>query len=163
LQKTQGDRSEENIMRTRLCAAILAAFATPLLCAGLCSEHPAIGAKKPADVELFPADKIKWKQGPTSLPKGARITVLEGDPAKGGPFVFRVKLPDSYRIPPHTHPKTERITVLSGTFHIGMGDKFDEKAAKAMSAGTYGHWPAGMKHFVWTKGETILQFHGMGP
>jgi quercetin dioxygenase-like cupin family protein len=66
-------------------------------------------------------------------------------------------------VPPHTHPKTERVTVISGTFNIGMGDQFDEKATKRMSAGTYGYWRAGMKHFVWAKGETVLQFHGMGP
>jgi quercetin dioxygenase-like cupin family protein len=91
------------------------------------------------------------------------IAVLEGDPTKEGPFVFRVKLPDGYRVPPHTHPKTERVTVISGTFNIGMGDTFDEKATKVMAAGTYGYWPAGMKHFVWAKGETVLQFHGTGP
>jgi len=77
--------------------------------------------------------------------------------------VFRFKLPDGYRVPPHTHPKPERITVLAGTFHIGMGDKFDEQATKAMPAGTYGQWPAGMKRFVGAKGETVLQFHGTGP
>ena len=116
-----------------------------------------------AGAELFPVNKIKWVAGPPSLPKGAAIAVLEGDPTKEGPFVFRVKVPDGYRIPPHTHPKTERVTVIAGTFHIGMGDAFDEKAVQAMPAGTYGHWAAGMKHFVWVKGETIVQFHGDGP
>jgi len=111
----------------------------------------------------FPAAEIKWQDGPGSLPKGAKIAVLEGDPTKEGPFVFRVKVPDGYRIPVHTHPKTERVTVISGTFNIGMGEKFDEKATKAMAAGTYGYWESGMKHFVWTKGETVVQFHGMGP
>ena len=91
------------------------------------------------------------------------IAVLEGNPNKEGPFVFRIKLPDGYRLAPHTHPKTERVTVISGTFNIGMGDKFDEKKTRPMPAGTFGHWPAGMKHFVWAKGETVLQFHGMGP
>ncbi|MBC7853299.1 MAG: cupin domain-containing protein [Pirellulaceae bacterium] len=113
--------------------------------------------------ETFPPAEIKWQDGPASLPKGAQIAVLEGDPAKEGPFVFRVKVPDGYRIPVHTHPKTERVTVISGTFNIGMGEKFDEKATKAMPAGTYGYWESGMKHFVWTKGETVVQFHGMGP
>ncbi len=112
---------------------------------------------------IFPVNKIVWKPGPTSLPRGAQIAVLEGDPSKEGPFVFRVKLPDGYRGPLHTHPKRERVTVISGTFHIGMGQKADEKATTAMPAGTYGSWEAGMKHFVWTKGETVLQFHGMGP
>src|SRR5262249_13606519 len=135
-----------------------------LVLAGPCrAQPPASGHKEAADIELFPLDKIKWQQGPPSLPKGALIAVLEGDPAKEGPFVFRIKIPDRYRVPPHTHPKTERITVISGTFNIGMGDKFDEKSTKPMAAGTYGFWPAGMKHFVWAKGETILQFHGMGP
>ena len=107
--------------------------------------------------------QMKWQDGPPSLPKGAKIAVLEGDPNKEGPFVFRVKVPDGYRIPPHTHPKTERVTVIAGTFHIGMGEKFDAKTAKPMPAGTYGYWEAGMKHFVWVKGETIVQFHGTGP
>ena len=116
-----------------------------------------------SEFALFQPDKIEWKDGPASLPKGAKIAVLEGDPTKEGPFVFRVKVPDGYRIPVHTHPKTERVTVISGTFNIGMGEKFDAKATKAMPAGTYGHWATGMKHFVWIKGETVVQFHGMGP
>jgi len=108
-------------------------------------------------------DKLEWQDGPPSLPKGAQIVVLEGNPAKEGPFVFRVKVPDGYQIPPHTHPKMERVTVIQGTFDIGMGEKFDKDATEAMPAGTYGFWEPGMKHFVWTKGETIAQFHGTGP
>ncbi len=115
------------------------------------------------DAKLSPVGRIAWKDGPPSLPKGAKFAVLEGDPNGEGPFVFRVKVPDGYRIPPHTHPKPERVTVISGTFHLGMGDKFDESAGRAMPTGTYGYWPAGMKHFVWVTGETIVQFHGMGP
>ena len=118
---------------------------------------------KEGGIEIFPATKIVWKDGPSSLPKGAQIAVLEGDPSKEGPFVFRVKVPDGYRIPLHTHPKTERVTIISGTFNIGMGETFDEMATKALPAGTYGFWEAGMKHFVWIKGETVVQFHGMGP
>jgi quercetin dioxygenase-like cupin family protein len=109
-----------------------------------------------------PAD-LQWKDGPASLPPGAKIAVLEGDPAKAGAFVFRVKVPDGYRIPPHTHPKPERVTVISGIFNIGMGDSFDAKKGQVMPTGTYGTWPAGMKHFVWVKGETVIQFHGDGP
>src|SRR6187399_2748051 len=109
---------------------------------------------KDGGFKVSPADKIKWKDGPPSLPKGARIAVLEGDPGKEGPFVFRVKVPDGYRIPPHTHPKPERVTVIRGTFNIGMGDRFDAGKGKAMPPGTYGTWPAKMTHFVWVKGET---------
>lgn len=114
-------------------------------------------------IRLHPADIIEWQDGPPSLHPGAKIAVLEGDPNAAGPFVFRIKLPDGYRIPPHTHPKTERVTVISGTFNIGMGEKFDATKTKPMPAGTYGYWEAGMNHFVWVKGETVAQFHGTGP
>jgi quercetin dioxygenase-like cupin family protein len=150
------------ILRYARSAGLLVGTICLLVALGYC-DQPAAAQKGMHEFELFPADKVQWQPGPPSLPKGAQIAVLEGDPGKEGPFVFRVKLPDGYRVPPHTHPKTERITVLAGTFYIGMGDKFDAKAARPMPAGTYGHWPAGMKHFVWAKGETTLQFHGIGP
>ena len=117
-------------------------------------------------VDIHPSNQIDWKEGPPSLPKGAQMAVLEGDPTKEGPFVFRLKLPNGYRVAPHTHPKPERVTILAGTFHLGMGAKFDMDASNAirtLPAGTYGKWDAGMKHFAWVKGETIVQFHGMGP
>src|SRR6186997_1852372 len=105
---------------------------TPLI-AVLLSTHlhggePSSSKHQMGAFELFPADKTIWKDGPPSLPKGAQIAVFEGDPDKEGPFVFRVKAPDGYRIPPHTHPKMERVTVVSGTFNIGMGKTFDQKA-----------------------------------
>ena len=115
------------------------------------------------DLSIHTPKDLKWVDAPPSLPRGAKIAVLEGDPTKEGPFVFRALLPDGYRIPIHIHPKVERITVISGTFNVGMGDKFDQTKTKAMPAGTYGFWPAGMKHFVWAKGETVVQFHGSGP
>jgi hypothetical protein len=114
-------------------------------------------------ITLHPTDKLVWKNGPASLPAGAQIAVLEGDPSKEGPFVFRIKAPDGYRIPPHTHPKMERVTAISGTFNIGMGKRFDQASTKAMPAGTYGYWEPEMEHFVWIQGETVAQFHGMGP
>lgn len=124
---------------------------------------PAHGDEHDEGITLNPPDKLEWKDGPPSLPKGAKIAVLEGDPSKEGPFVFRVKAPDGYRIPPHTHPKMERVTVISGTFNIGMGAKFDQSKTKAMTPGTYGYWEPDMEHFVWIKGETVAQFHGIGP
>jgi hypothetical protein len=112
---------------------------------------------------VYPPDKLKWQDGPDCLPKGAKIALLEGSPGKEGPFVFRIKVPDGYRIPAHTHPKVERVTVLSGTFFVSMVDAHGVSDPKVMPAGTFGHWPAGMKHTVWTQGETVLQFHGTGP
>lgn len=147
-------------MRARFPIAVALAISLTVLSSAHAADPPHEAME---GAELFPPDDIKWVDGPPSLPKGASFAVLEGDPTKEGPFVFRVKAPDGYRIPPHTHPKTERVTVISGTFHIGMGDTFDAKAARAMPEGTFGHWAAGMKHFVWVKGETVVQFHGDGP
>jgi quercetin dioxygenase-like cupin family protein len=119
--------------------------------------------KSGASPDIHSPDSLVWKDGPPSLPPGAKMAVLEGNPTKEGPFVFRVKVPDGYKIPPHTHPKPERVTIISGSFHLGMGDMFDPKHATPLPAGTYGTWPAGMKHFVWVEGETVVQFHGEGP
>jgi hypothetical protein len=145
-------------MRTTFAIALvaLAPFVTSV---AIADEHG-------KGVSVNPPDQIEWRDGPPSLPKGAQMAVLEGDPSKEGPFVFRVKVPTGYKIMPHTHPKPERVTIISGTFFLGMGDKFDRDAANAIQklpAGTYGKWEAGMKHYVWVQGETIVQFHGEGP
>ena len=110
-------------------------------------------------------DQIKWKDGPASLPAGAQMAVLEGDPTKEGPFVFRLKLPSDYTIAPHMHPRAARLTVIAGTFNIAEGESVNKTAGKAkvMPAGTFGYWPARMHHFAWTSGETIIQLHGLGP
>src|SRR2546425_931812 len=85
------------------------------------ASHGEPPAKRMKGAELFLATDIKWQDGPASLPKGAKIALLEGDPGKEGPFVIRLKFPDGYRILPHTHPKRERVTVLSGILYLGMG------------------------------------------
>lgn len=111
---------------------------------------------------LYASAELPWKDA-AALSPGAKIAVLEGDPSKDGPFLMRIRLPDGFHIPPHTHPKTERVTVLSGTFQIAMGEQLERSAARALPAGSYGFWPAGMKHAAWAEGETIVQVHGIGP
>lgn len=115
------------------------------------------------EFNVYPPDAIEWQKGPASLPAGAQMAVLDGDPSKSGPFVFRLKVPDGYTIAPHIHPKAERLTVIAGTFNIAMGEKVDKTKGKTMPTGSFGYWPAGMEHFAWVTGETIVQFHGEGP
>lgn len=105
---------------------------------------------------------LKWSN-PEALPPGAKLAVLEGDPTQPGFFTMRVKLPANYRIPAHWHPVDEHVTVLSGTFNMGMGDKLDEKATKELPTGSFAVMPAGKHHFAWTKVETVVQLHGVGP
>jgi hypothetical protein len=133
------------------------------ICCAFAFGTVTVGQDHGEEIVLNTPDRMKWQDGPPSLPKGAKIAVLEGDPGKEGPFVFRFRFPDGYRVAPHTHPKTERVTVIAGTLHIGMGAKFDAKATRPMPAGTYGSWEANMQHFAFVKGETVIQLHGTGP
>jgi quercetin dioxygenase-like cupin family protein len=109
-------------------------------------------------------DQVKWGPAPPSLPLGAQMAVLEGDPSKAGaPFAIRAKLPDGYRVPPHWYPTNERIIVLQGTFGMGLGERFDPAAGRELPVGSYVVTPKGVRHFVWAKGETVIQVSGMGP
>jgi len=155
---------EINMNRRAVLALSLCMLGLYLVTQASSQEMPGMGKDSEAGMfNVYPPAEVKWKKGPESLPAGAEIAVLEGDPSKPGPFVFRVKAPDGFTIPPHTHPKAERITVIAGTFHIAMGEKIDKAMGKAMPTGSFGYWPAGMKHFAWVTGETIVQFHGEGP
>jgi quercetin dioxygenase-like cupin family protein len=107
-------------------------------------------------------DTLKWVEPPV-LP-GARLAVVLGDPSKEGAFVYRLKIPAEYRIPPHLHKAAENVTVLSGTFFIGIGEKFDPGAGRALPAGGFVSIPPDHAHFAWAGGqETVVQVHGMGP
>src|SRR5262245_10034230 len=75
-------------------------------------------------IMVLPSE-LKWTDVP-SLPPGAKIATIEGSMGQAGPFTVRLKFPANYQIPAHSHPAIERVTVLSGTFHMGSGDKLDK-------------------------------------
>lgn len=118
---------------------------------------------KPADHGLFTPGDVKWEDAPNALPAGAKLAVLEGDPSKEDLYTMRLEMPDGYQIPAHWHLRIEHVTVISGTFNLGMGEKFDKSAGRAMPAGTFGFLAPQMRHFAWATGETVIQLHGMGP
>jgi Domain of unknown function (DUF4437) len=119
-------------------------------------------AAKPMHVIMSEAD-IKWGDAPPNLPAGAKLAVLQGDPGKAGLYIIRIKAPDGYKVAAHWHPAAEHLTIISGTFNLGTGDKLDETKTTAMAAGAFGSMPAKMHHFAWCKGETVVQVSGMGP
>jgi mannose-6-phosphate isomerase-like protein (cupin superfamily) len=106
---------------------------------------------------------ITWGAAPAVLPAGAKAAVLEGDPSQPGAFTLRLWLPDGYTIPPHFHPVAEHVTVVQGTFLVGMGDQLDPSKFTELPTGAFGVIPPGMKHFARAKGEVVLQLHGTGP
>jgi quercetin dioxygenase-like cupin family protein len=110
---------------------------------------------------VTPAD-LKWQEVP-SLPKGAMMAVIEGPMDQAVPFTARLKVPANYKIPPHWHPAVERVTVLSGTFKMALGDKFDKEKATALSPGGMMIIQPKTNHFVWAETESVVQLHGTGP
>lgn len=118
---------------------------------------------KESDHTMVTPEKIKWTQGPDSLPSGVQMFVVSGNPKEAGPFVLRIKTPANYKIPPHTHPADENITVLSGEFQMGLGNKFSEKNLMRLPTGSFMQMKAGTQHFAMTKTSTVIQLHGMGP
>ena len=139
-----------------------------------CAVAPAQAASKPAaakpaakpvaeDHKVWAPAEVKWGAAPDILPAGAQLAVLEGDPTKPGEFTMRLKMPNGYKIAPHFHPRMEHVTLISGSFHIGMGDKFDESTMAGVPIGTFIWIKPGTHHFAMAKGETVIQLHGNGP
>lgn len=110
---------------------------------------------------ITPSD-LKFNDLP-SLPPGAKIAVIEGPMNKAVPFTVRIKFPANYSLPAHWHPAVERVTVLSGTFHMGMGDKLDRQKTTPLGPGGLMIIQPKTNHFAWTEDEVIVQLHGTGP
>ena len=115
-----------------------------------------------ADHVIVEPKDLQWEDM-TALPPGAKAAIIEGPMDQAAPFTIRVKLPADYKIPAHWHPAIEHVTVLSGTFNLGVGDKLDPAKTHAIPVGGVGIMPPKTNHFVWTKEETIVQVHGVGP
>lgn len=110
---------------------------------------------------VVPSD-LKWADVP-SLPPGAKLSVIQGPLSEAKPFTMRLKFPAGYQIPAHSHTAIEHVTVISGTFNLGMGDKLDQKATRALGPGSVAIMQPGTRHFAWTGEETVIQVHGVGP
>jgi quercetin dioxygenase-like cupin family protein len=130
-----------------------------------------IGAALLAQVAAFAADtspirsakEVKWGAPPPVFPSGAKFAVIAGDPAATGLITVRFDMPAGYAIAPHFHPTDEHITVLKGTFSIGMGDVVDKAHALTLSPGGYGVAMANMHHYAFTKTGATIQVHMQGP
>ena len=109
---------------------------------------------------LTPAE-VAWGPAPPSLPPGAQAVVLYGDPTKEGLFAMRLKLPKGYRIPAHTHPKPEVITVISGTFRLATAA--DHGPMKPLTAGSFVAMEPGLVHQAGADEETVVQLNSTGP
>jgi quercetin dioxygenase-like cupin family protein len=140
-----------SLRRTAFALALVGAFFSPSSWAQHAEPHKSVSATD-----------LKWAPVP-SLPKGAQIAVIEGPMNQAVPFTVRLKFPANWAVPAHTHPAVERVTVLSGAFHMGMGDKLDRAATHPVRPGDMMIMQPGTPHFGWTEAETVVQLHGTGP
>jgi len=148
-------RSLTSDVRNRL---ILAAFASAIVVASVAVAQD--GA--PGVVALTP-DEMKWRsQGVLAAP-GLEQANLVGDPAKPGPYSIRIRFPQGYRMPPHTHPDAREVTILSGIYATGYGERFDPANLKTLPAGSFYTEPANVPHYTYIKQDVVLQVSGTGP
>jgi len=138
-------------MRYRVAAILMVVLVSVIPVLAQQSGHTAVNP-----------DTLKWAEPPV-LP-GAKLAVVQGDPSKEGLFVYRIKMPAGYKIPPHTHKASENVTVLSGVFYFGVGEKFDQGSGQELPAGGFVSVPPKHPHYAWAgREETVVQVHGVGP
>jgi quercetin dioxygenase-like cupin family protein len=133
-------------------------------CRGISAARQANGeAGTVALAATGPQQSVPWGPAPAVFPPGAQFAVLAGDPTKAEPFTVRLRFPDGYKIPPHTHPTAENVTVLSGTFFAGMGARFVESELHPYGRDDFASIPANHAHYAMARGQTIVQISAIGP
>ena len=136
----------------------------PATCLGLLGLAGFAAADTGTDHHILTgAAAVKWGPPPPVFPAGAQFALIDGDPASKGLVTVRLKMPAGYSIAPHWHPTDEHVTVLAGTFSIGMGDTLDKEHGKTLKAGGYAVAPATMHHYAWTSTGATVQVHMNGP
>ncbi len=123
-------------------------------------------APMPAEVHIVGNSAIGWSDfTPPGFDPGMKLAVINGDPGKPGEYTLRLMLPAGYRFPVHYHPGAENLTVVSGTFQLGMGNTADMSALKNYGPGDYLYIPPRHAHFGGSaaSGPSVVQLHGLGP
>jgi quercetin dioxygenase-like cupin family protein len=132
-----------------------------VLVSALAPLHLSGQAPAPGPDAGRPAGLTEWQ--PSKLMPGVFYMSLLGEGTKPGVYVYRVRAPDGFRIPPHWHTQTMHLTVLSGTLHLGMGEALDSSQARPYAAGSFLVLPAGMRHLEWFEGDTVVHVETEGP
>ena len=109
------------------------------------------------------ASEIQWMPCPPNLPEGCRMAVLEGSPKKSELFTVRFFVKDGMVMPPHKHPKDERVTIIKGSAAVAFGDKARREDGREFGPGDYYVNARDAVHSVWLDPGTELQITGIGP
>ena len=141
---------------TRILTALAMCSATVL------AYSPAGAAESTETGLTVTPEQMKWEPNPRVPELG--VARIIGSGKTPGPYVYRIKFPKGRIVQAHSHPDDRTYTVISGVWHIGWGDSYDESKMTALPAGSFYTEPAGVPHFVSTPdGETIVQVTGTGP
>ena len=150
-----------------------AVFFCSLIASSACAQRPT--ASEPATTatsalsstagmpSASKAPDLQWGPAPPVFPAGAQMAVLQGNPGEANLFTVRLRFPSGYKIAPHTHPTDEHVTVIKGTFLVGMGASVDRKSMLALHSGGFATAPATHAHYAVAEGQTEVQVHAMGP
>jgi anti-sigma factor ChrR (cupin superfamily) len=150
---TEGTKMNKN--RVAIVWAVVAALAAMVAAANSQEKKEGDAAHK-----IVHYGDLKW----TPIIKGCDLAPVSGDSSvEGASFVLRIRCADGIKVPAHWHPTDENLTVMKGTFLVGMGEAFDESKLQTMNVGNFAMMPKEMRHFALCKGETIVQIHGAGP
>ena len=107
-------------------------------------------------------EAIKWEPV-KSARRGMRMAKLHGDPQKPGLYIYRLKMPAAYKMPPHIFAEDQTITVLKGTYWSGIGEKTDPMSLREFNPGAFFIIKANAPRYTWARTEVIIQVTGMGP
>jgi quercetin dioxygenase-like cupin family protein len=140
-------------MRSLVGLAVLLGVLSPLRLSGQ-SSGPAADSGRPAGLTEWHPSKL--------MPEVSYMPLL-GEGTKPGAYVYRVRAPNGFRIPPHWHTKTMHLTVLTGTLVLVMGESLDSSQARRYAPGSFLVMPEGMRHVEWFEGETVVHVETEGP
>ena len=118
------------------------------------------------DVHMVANSSLAWSNfTPPGFDPGMKLAVIQGDPSKAGEYTLRLQFPAGYRFPVHWHPTVENLTVVSGTFQLGMGNTANWNALQNYAPGDYIYLPPHHAHFggASSSGPSVIQLHGQGP
>ena len=141
-------------MPLRLTVSVVLALALRATTGAPAESEKQVTALAPQDIRWFT---------PAYYTDGRQRAHLRGDSSKGGDWIDRVRIPGGSRVLAHTHPGDEIVTVIEGTWYLGLGERFDETKLKAYPAGSFILIPAGVPHFLAAReGPVIVQVSGRG-
>jgi uncharacterized RmlC-like cupin family protein len=111
--------------------------------------------RDPKEIVAVAPAQVQWFT-PTYYTDGRQRAQLYGDSSQGGPWIDRVKIPAGKHVAAHTHPQDELVTIIDGTWYVGVGERFDPARLKGYPAGSFLVIPAGLAHFVATKESSVI-------